>query len=136
MSYAGSSGLQTAVYQRLATDIALTSLVGSDIYDALPIGALPALYVSIGPEDAKDASSKTGGGAQHDFVVSVIADASGFQSAKDAAAAVSDALVDADLTLSRGTLVGLWFIKAKAARTGNDDVRRIDLTFRASVDGL
>ena len=136
MSYSGSSGLQAAVYQRLISDTAVSALVGADIYDALPSGTLPSLYVSIGPETAEDASSKTGGGARHDFVISVVSDASGFQVAKDVAAAVSDALVDAPLALSRGSLVGLWFLKAKAARSGNDDVRRIDLTFRARVDGL
>lgn len=136
MSYAGSSGLQQAVYQELTGDAALTALVGDHVYDALPTGTAPSLYVSIGPEEARDASSKSGGGARHDFVISVVADTSGFQAAKEVAAAISDALVDASLTLTRGTLVGLWFLKAKAGRSGNDDVRRIDMTFRARVDGL
>ena len=136
MSYAGSAGLQQAVYQQLTGDAALAALVGSDIYDALPTGTPPSLYVSIGPEEARDASSKSGGGARHDFVISIVADTSGFQTAKDVAAAISDALIDAPLTLARGVLVGLWFVRAKAARSGNDDVRRIDLTFRARVDGL
>ncbi|MEM9785020.1 MAG: DUF3168 domain-containing protein, partial [Pseudomonadota bacterium] len=52
---------------------------------------------------------------------------------KDAAAAVSDALVDADLTLARGTLVSLNFYKAKAARVGTGDMRQINLIFRARV---
>lgn len=136
MSYAGSASLQQAVYQTLTADAGVSALVGSHVYDALPLGAAPSLYVSLGPETVEDASSSSGGGARHDFVVSVISDASGFQSAKSVAAAVSDALVGAALTLPRGCLVGLWFLKARAARTGNDDVRRIDLTFRAQVDGL
>ena len=57
----------------------------------------------------------------------------GFLSAKEAAAAVSDALHDADLTLGRGRLVGLWFHKAKASLAG-EGRRRIDLTFRARVE--
>lgn len=136
MSYSGSFGLQQAVYQRLSTDTVLGGLVGSDIYDALPVGAVPALYVSLGPERVKDASSGSAGGAAHEFVVSVVTDASGFAVAKSVAAAVSDALVDAPLSLSRGTLVGLWFTKARAQRTGGGDTRRIDLTFRAQIDGL
>ncbi|MEM1374159.1 MAG: DUF3168 domain-containing protein [Pseudomonadota bacterium] len=136
MSYAGSSALQAAVYQHLIADAALQGLVGMDIYDALPIGIAPALYVSLGPEEAKDYSSKSGGAARHDFVISVITEASGFQTAKEVAAAISDALIDAPLVLGKGTLTGLWFLKAKAARIGNDDTRRIDLTFRAAVDGL
>lgn len=136
MSYRASSALQSAVYQQLANDAALQALVGSNIYDALPTGVLPSLYVSLGPEEAKDYSSKTDGAARHDFVISVISEASGFQTAKEVAAAISDALVDAPLTLTAGVLTGLWFLKAKAARIGNDDMRRIDLTFRAAVDGL
>lgn len=136
MSYAGSFGLQQAVFQRLSTDAALSGLVGGDIYDALPVGAVPSLYVSLGPERVKDASSGSAGGAEHEFVVSVVTDASGFAAAKSVATAVSDALVDAPLALARGTLVGLWFHKARAQRTGGGDTRRIDLTFRAQIDGL
>lgn len=136
MSYAGSSGLQAAVYQALSNDAAVSALVSTNIYDALPTGTPPALYVSLGPEAVEDASSKTGAGARHDFVVSVVTDTSGFQAAKDVASAICDALIGADLTLTRGTLVGLWFLKAKAARSGDNDVRRIDLTFRARVDGV
>ncbi|MEL6915568.1 MAG: DUF3168 domain-containing protein [Pseudomonadota bacterium] len=136
MSFAASGGLQAAVYTALTGDAALTGLVGSDIYDALPTGTVPALYVSLGPEEASDASSKTGRGARHDFSVSVVTDTSGFQAAKDVASAICDVLVDADLPLARGNLVGLWFLKAKAARSGDGDVRRIDLTFRARIDGV
>ena len=136
MSYAVSGALQAAIYARLLGDGALGALVGSNIFDALPQGSLPPLYVSIGPETAQEASDVSGAGAWHDFIVSVVTDNAGFQSAKDTAGAVSDALVGADLTLSRGRLVGLWFRKAKATReTGG--LRRIDLTFRARVeDGL
>ncbi|MGJ8610791.1 MAG: DUF3168 domain-containing protein [Octadecabacter sp.] len=133
MSYGVSAALQTAVYQALVADSALSALVGSDIYDAFPSGTLPALYVALGPELVKDRSDKTGNGALHEFTVSVVTDNAGFSTAKQAAAAVSDVLVDADLTLSRGALVGLSFYRAKAVRVGTADERRIDLTFRAIV---
>ena len=55
-------------------------------------------------------------------------------SPKAAAAAVSDALVDADLPLTRGHLVSLRFLRAQAARKGPGDTRQIDLTFRARVE--
>ena len=136
MSYAGSRSLQGAVYSALTADAALTSLVWAHIYDALPSGPAPSLYVSLGAETVEDASSQTGAGARHDFVVSVVAETSGFQAAKSVASAICDALIDARLVLSRGELVGLWFLKAKAARSGVGDIRRIDLTFRARVDGV
>ncbi|WP_417247689.1 DUF3168 domain-containing protein [Celeribacter sp.] len=134
MSYGVSPALQTALYQALSADTILASLVGTAIFDAPPTGTVPALYVSLGPEDVTDASDKTGHGARHDFTVSVVADAAGFLTAKDVAARISDLLVDADLTLTRGTLVGLYFLSAKARRVQNSDVRRIDLRFRARVE--
>ncbi|MGB0799260.1 MAG: DUF3168 domain-containing protein [Planktomarina sp.] len=133
MTYAVSSALQQAVYQTLVNDPALTALVGSDIYDALPTGGVPNTYVSLGPEEVQDASDVCADGARHEMVISVVTDTSGFQSAKDIAAAVCDALIGANLTLSRGHLIGLWFLRAKAARTDNGNSRRIDLTFRARV---
>lgn len=133
MSYGVSAALQAAVYQTLIMDTNLDLLVGSDIYDAIPSGTLPSLYVALGPEIAKDRSDKSGGGAEHEFTISVITDSSGFAVAKQAAAAVSDALVDADMTLDRGTLIALNFYRAKAVRIGSADERRIDLTFKALV---
>jgi len=57
----------------------------------------------------------------------------GFAQAKVAAAAVSDALIDVDLPLSRGMLISLQFYKATAARVGTGDTRQINLIFRARV---
>jgi hypothetical protein len=133
MSYGVSAALQTAVYQHLSDDIGMTNLVGTAIYDAMPAGSLPPLYVVLGSENVRDASDKTAGGALHEFTVTVVTESAGFASAKVVAAAVSDALVDADLALDRGTLVSLNFHKAKAARIGTGDVRQINLIFRARV---
>lgn len=134
MSYAASAALQAAVYQRLIDDPGVTFRVGSAIYDALPQGALPDTYVTLGPEDVRDRSDNAGGGAWHRFTVSVITQTAGFQGAKTIAAAIGDALVDADLTLSRGRLASLSFDRAKARREGSGQLRRIDLTFRARVE--
>ena len=135
MSYAVAGALQAAVYQQLRADAVLAALVGTAVYDAVPPGTQVGTYVSLGPEDVADASDKTAEGAVHDFVISVITDAAGFATAKAAAAAVSDALVGADLALARGRLVGLWFLRAKARRVEKADTRRIDLVFRARVEG-
>lgn len=134
MSYAVSSALQAAVYQALIGDADLTALVGTHIYDAIPSGTVPALYVALGPETALDKSDKTGGGALHLFTISVVTDSAGFQAAKDVAGRVSDILVDAPLALTRGTLVSLGFDRAKASRDSSGALRRIDLRFRARVD--
>lgn len=133
MSYGAAAALQAAIYQRLTADTALDGLVNGAIYDAVPPGNPVGTYVSIGPEVVKDASSQTERGAEHEFSVSVVTDAQGFQNAKAVAAAVSDALTGATLLLARGHLVGLWFLRARARRVEDADVRRIDLFFRARV---
>lgn len=133
MSYGVAQALQEAVYARLTSDVALEALVGAAVYDVLPAGDLPPLYVALGAEVARDKSDSTGGGAEHEFTISVVTNNAGFSSAKAAAGAVSDALVDADLSLSRGALVGLRFYRAKAARVGTSDERQINLIFRARV---
>ena len=133
MTYAVSAALQAAVFQALTGDAPLGALVGANIFDALPAGPLPGLYVSLGPETVREASDQTGGGALHDFDVSVVTDGTGFHAAKAVAGAVSDALDGAALSLARGRLVGLWFRKARATRESGG-LRRIDLTFRARVE--
>ncbi|GHE86407.1 hypothetical protein GCM10016455_02510 [Aliiroseovarius zhejiangensis] len=133
MSYGVSAALQQAVYQRLTGDVALSTLVAGAIYDAVPAGIITGTYVSLGPEDVRERSDMTGHGALHEITVSVVTDEAGFQSAKQVAAAVSDALVDATLALARGQLVYLNFHRARARRVEDADVRRIDLFFRARV---
>ncbi len=137
MSYAATAALQSAVYQALRGSGALHGLVGDAIFDAMPVAAPTGTYVSLGPEEVKDAGDMTAGGSQHDFVVSVLSgsdDANGFGAVKAAAVAVSDALEAAEIALSRGRLVGLWFLRARARRAENGAGRRVDLTFRARID--
>lgn len=134
MSYGVSAALQVAIYQRLATDVVLNGLVGTAIYDNPPSGELPSTYVSLGPENVRDRSDGKDRGALHMFSVSVVTDAAGFQTAKQVAAVISDALVDADLTLARGHLVFLNFDRATARRVGDGETRRIDLKFHARVE--
>jgi hypothetical protein len=132
MSYGATAALQQAVFARLTSDPAVTALVGSHIYDALPEGPVPEMYLSIGPEAVRDRSDKTGSGALHDFAVTVISDAAGFSTAKQVAAAASDALTGGGIALSRGVLVSLNFLRARARRVGSG--RQIEIWFRARVD--
>ncbi len=131
MSYGSAAALQAAIWQRLSTAPALTGVL---VVDALPKGAGKGAFVLIGPEEVLDQSDKTGGGAEHRLTISVISDATGFRPAKEIAVAVSDALVDAQLSLLRGRLVSLRFLRAVARRLDEGAVRRIDLVFRARVE--
>lgn len=129
MSYGAAPALQQAVYQRLTESPALG---GVAIHDAVPPNA-SGTFVLVGPEEVRDQSDKSGAGAEHQLVISVITDATGFLSIKAIAAEVSDALIGAPLTLARGSLVSLLFLRATARRIEEGETRRIDLTFRARV---
>jgi hypothetical protein len=134
MSYGTAAALQAAIYQRLASDPALVALVGTAIHDVVPAGEVPGTYVTLGPEEVRDRSDKTGRGSEHEFTVSVVTDAAGFQRAKTVAGAVSDALDAPPPQLSRGRIVSLQFLRARALRVAAARNRRIDLTFRARVE--
>lgn len=137
MSYGVSVALQSAIYQALLADAGVSALVGTAVYDEVPGGVIPSTYVTLGPEVAVDQSDKTGVGAEHRVMVSVVSDVSGFATAKGVAVAISDALHNADLVLTRGTLVALRFDRAVASREEAANLRRIDLRFAARVeDGI
>jgi hypothetical protein len=129
MSYAAAAALQSAIYQRLT---GFPALAGVAIYDAVPPSAT-GTFVLIGPEEARDQSDKSSSGADHQLVISVITDATGFLSIKTIAADISDALIGVPLALTRGVLVNLLFLRASARRIAEGETRRIDLTFRARV---
>jgi len=129
MSYGAAPGLQQAVFQHLT---GTPALVGVATYDAVPPNAT-GTFILIGPEEARDQSDKSGAGAEHQLVISVITDATGFLSIKTIAADISDALISAPLTLVRGQLVSLYFLRASARRIEEGETRRIDLTFRARI---
>lgn len=134
MSYAVSAALQSAVFSVIRADADVASLVGDAVFDAIPGGTLPSLYVSLGAETVRVEDDKTGSGTAHRFVISVVTDVPGFLAAKQAAGAVCDALQGAPLALSRGHLVSLQFQRARAQRIDKGAGRRIDLTFRARID--
>lgn len=135
MSYGVAAALQKAVYSQLAADPALAALIGTAVFDTAPSGPVPDTYVSLGPEDVRDRSDNSGQAAEHRFIVSVVSEAQGFAGAKAVAGAVTDALEAALPALDRGRVIGLWFERASARRTGTAGrARRIDLRFRARVE--
>ncbi|MFN4156074.1 MAG: DUF3168 domain-containing protein [Paracoccaceae bacterium] len=131
MSYGAAAALQAAVYGVLS---AAPALAGTLVVDAMPALGAAGTFVLIGPEEVSDQSDKSGDGAEHRIVVSVISDAGGFLTAKTLAGAVSDCLVDAAPALSIGRIVGIRFLKAVANRLKDGDVRRIDMTFRVRIE--
>ena len=131
MSYGAAAALQAAIFGLLSS---APTLAGVAIVDAVPAGGGSGTFVLIGPEDVVDQSDKTGQGAEHRIIVSVISDANGFLAAKTVATAVSDRLIDASPTMTVGRIVGIRFVKAVAKRLDDGDVRRVDLTFRVRIE--
>ncbi|EKE43650.1 hypothetical protein OCGS_2382 [Oceaniovalibus guishaninsula JLT2003] len=133
MTYAMAAPLQAAVFQALRADPAVAALTGGAIHDAVPPGPVPGLYVTLGDEDVRERGCKDAGGARHDFTLRVVSDAAGFRQAKQAAAAICDALLAGLPPLPRGRIAGLWFVRARARRIGGGAAREIELRFRAQV---
>lgn len=138
MTYALSWPLQQAVYQLLSSDAAVASGVGSRIYDApVPVSeeADPdGLYATIGDERVEDWSTSSDRGAAHLVTISVHAPRRGFAEAKQAAGAISDALLGGTLNLSRGRVVLVQFAGARTRRDEGDTLRQIELRFRIAVE--
>ena len=134
MSYGAAAALQQAVYQALLADAEVMAQSGGAIYDAVPSGLVPPLYLSLGAEDASSRYDGDGAIARHRVTVSVISDAAGFQSAKLLAAAVCAVLDGAAPPLDHGQILDLHFEQARARRAGRNRKRRIDLRFAALVD--
>ena len=135
MSYTSATALQEALYQYLADDAALMALIGGALYDAAPPGTPSGTHLVLGEEEVIDRSDISGPGAEHRFTLSVRSDAAGFTDAKAVAARLGEIVPDAALTLAEGRLVGMWFDRAQARRLDGGAVRRIDLRFRARVQG-
>lgn len=137
MTYLLAAGLQAAVYQRLAGDAALASLIGEAIYDApleVTSGDASPDHITLGEEFVRPSDTKTSTGAIHDFDVTVHSDRDGFDTVKRIAGAACAALVGAPLTLAEGRLVALRFLRASAVRGRAPEKRRVALRFRAVLD--
>ena len=134
MSYASGAALQGAIWQILNDDAALGALV-SGVFDAPPPGTPQGTWVILGEEEATDRGDATGPGAEHKLTVSVVSDATGFLTAKQAAARISDLLTWTTPALTEGRVVAIWFHDARARRLEGGTLRRLDLRFRARIEG-
>jgi hypothetical protein len=138
MTYALSWPLQQGVFQLLGNDPAVTAHVGGRIYDApLPPEAEAepdGVYVTLGDETVRDWSTATDHGAQHLLTVAVHAPRRGFAAAKQAAGAISDALLSGAIGMSRGRVVLVRFVGARTRRTEGGALRRIEMRFRVTAE--
>lgn len=133
MSFSNSADLQSAIYTKLSADTEISSLVGEHIYDAMPSGELPELFISLGAEVMHDKSDLTGSGTDHDLTLSVITSKAGFLPAKTLATAVGRSLLEPYPQLEQGRIVFFNFVRATARRDTDSQTRRIDMLFKARV---
>ena len=134
MSGFNSSALQTAIYTVLTNDAVVTNILGSAIYDAIPTGALPALFAHLGEDVVLDRSDKTHFLRYHDVTITVVTSDPGFLSAKNAASAICNALASTPVVVDTANLIRLQFRTARALRDENGSARKILLNFRAAID--
>ena len=133
MSYSLSAAVQKGIYDALVQDPAVSGLVGVNVFDSVPSGSLPDLYVVLGQEKVRDRSDQTGHGANHDLTISVATSRPGFSAAKSAAGAVCDRLLGPVPILDRGRIVNTSFLTARTRREGQGARRIVDLIFRIRV---
>ncbi len=138
MTYALSWPLQQALYQLFCDSAICAQHFGHRIYDAPPPisdEVIPdGLYLTFGDEQATDWSTGSDSGAVHTISMTVHAPRRGFSEAKQAAAAISDAILGDGLTPSRGHVVNRQFVDAKTKRVENDALRQITLRFRITME--
>jgi hypothetical protein len=133
MTYALSWPLQQALHSAIAADAGCAAFFGPRIYDAAPPFGPDAqaegLYLTIGDETVVDWSTATDRGARHQVTLTVYAPRHGYAEAKQAAAAVSDVLLDGTLAPERGRIVDARFMGARTRRAEGDALRRIEMRF-------
>ena len=138
MTYALSWPLQEGVFQLLSTDAGVATHVSDRIYDAPPSLDAEAdpdgIYVTIGDERVEDWSTATDQGAAHLLTIAVHAPRRGFAEAKQAAGAISDAMLGGGIAMSRGRVIQVRFVDARTRRGEGDALRRVEMRFRVTAE--
>ena len=138
MTYALAWPLQEALFDLICKDPGCDAHFVGRIYDAPPPYAADAtpdgLYLTLGDEQAQDWSTGSDAGSVHVVSINIHAPRRGFAEAKQAAGAVSDAVMGGTLTLSRGRVVNTRFVDARTRREEKDALRRIELRFRMTLE--
>ena len=138
MTYALSWPLQQALFHLFCENAICAQYFGHRIYDAPPPlldeASPDGIYLTFGDEAVDDWSTGSDAGAVHLISLVVNAPRRGFSEAKQAAAAVSDAVLGGSLTPSRGRVVNTQFVDARTRRAENDALRQITLRFRITLE--
>lgn len=126
--------LRQAIRTRLAGDAVLTGLLGGPrIHDEAPRGAA-GLYVTFGEARARDWSTGSDRGHEHEVTLVVWSKPGGATPALQAAARIAALLDEAQLTLDGHRLVHIRVVAEEARRDDKADLTRVLLRFRAVTE--
>jgi hypothetical protein len=138
MTFAMSWPLQQALHAAISGDAGCAAFFGPRIFDgappAGPDAAAEGLYLTIGDETVVDWSTASDRGARHQVTLTVHAPRHGFAEAKQAAAAVSEVVLEGALSPSRGRVVSARFVGARTRRAENDALRQIEMRFSITLE--
>ena len=129
-----AASLRAAIRDALATDGALTSLLGgARIYDEVPRAANYP-YVSLGEARVTDFSAGEQPGEEHQLTLHAWSQQGGHREAHMIAGALLQALDDAPLTLAGQHLVNLRFAVADIRREADGRTYHALVRFRAVTE--
>ena len=129
-----AASLRAAIRYALATDGALTSLLGgARIYDEVPRAASYP-YVSLGEARVTDFSAGEQPGEEHQLTLHAWSQQGGHREAHMIAGALLQALDDAPLTLAGQHLVNLRFAVADIRREADGRTYHALVRFRAVTE--
>lgn len=138
MTYAMAWPLQQGLFHLFCENALCAEFFGHRIYDAPPplLGESEpsGIYLTFGDETVDDWSTGSDTGAVHIVTLTVNAPRRGFAEAKQAASAVSDAVLAGGLSLTRGRMVNTRFVDARTRRADGDALRQIILRFRITLE--
>jgi len=130
------SSLQKGIYEALASDAALSGLLGgAHVYDSVPRqAAFP--YVTFGRMVSRDWSTGSGAGREHFFTLHVWSRNRGYKQAQTIIGAVNDVLHDASLGLADHILVNLRFELSEMRRARDGETIHAVMRFRAVTEPM
>ena len=138
MTYALSWPLQEGIYSAICANQVCGEFFAHRVFDGpAPFqgdAEVEGLFLTLGDEQVRDWSTGTDSGAEHLVTLTVHAPRRSFGEAKQAAAAVSDALLLGAVTLTRGRVINARFTEARTRRLERDALRQIEMRFRFVVE--
>ena len=129
-----SWSLQQSVFAALTADAALTALLGAGrIYDDVPQGS-PFPYITLGQATAREWSTGSEDGTEHNLILHVWSNARGKKQAHEILSAVRTALHDKPLTLAGHRLINLRHEFSEARRDRDGEAIHGTARFRAVTE--